>query len=252
MGKLLSLEHRGAVALVKLERDITNALNLELVNALEKVIQDVKLDPAVRGLVLASANDKIFSLGFDLPWLYDLGRDELMHFFTTFNRTCMELYTLPKPTLAAMTGHAIAGGCILALCCDYRFIAEGRKLMGLNEIKLGVPVPYLPDCILYQLVGMKVAREVLETGDFYPPERLLQIGMVDEVLPPDAVLPRALAKAESLGAFSQKAFAAIKRSRVEMVEARVLEHGDEKARIFAECWYSEDARPLLREAVKRF
>jgi 3,2-trans-enoyl-CoA isomerase len=252
MGQTISVEHRGAVAVVKLERDITNALNLECVTALGEVIQDVKIDSGVRGVVLASANDKIFSLGFDIPWLYDLGQDDFEHFFTTFNRVCLALYTLPKPTVAAMTGHTIAGGCILALCCDYRFIAEGRKLMTLNEIRLGVPVPYLPDCILHQLLGMKGAREVLETGDFYPPEKLLQMGMVDEVLPLNEVLPRALEKAETLGAMPPKAFAAIKRNRVEMIEARVLEHGEEKARAFVECWYSEDARRLLREAMKKF
>jgi len=252
MGQLISVEPRGAVAVVKLERGVTNALNLELVTALGKVIQDVKADSEVRGVVLASANDKIFSLGFDIPWLYDLGRDELAHFFSAFNQACLALYTLPKPTVAAMTGHTIAGGCILALCCDYRFIAEGRKLMALNEIRLGVPVPYLPDCILRQLVGMNEARQILETGDFYPPDRLLQLGMVDEVLPLDAVLPKAVEKAEALGAMPPKAFAAIKRNRVEMVEARVLERGEEKARAFLECWYSEDARRLLREAIKKF
>ena len=71
----------------------------------------------------------------------------------------------------------------MALCCDYRFIAEGRKLMGLNEVKLGVPVPYLGDCILRHLVGARHARDIMDTGDFYHPEVLLQMGMVDQALP---------------------------------------------------------------------
>lgn len=77
----------------------------------------------------------------------------------------LALYTLPKPVVAAITGHAIAGGCILALCCDYRFISEGRKLMGLNEVKLGVPVPYLADRVLHALVGTRYAREIIESGE---------------------------------------------------------------------------------------
>ena len=110
-----------------------------------------------------------------------------------FNQVCMELYTMPKPTVAAVTGHAIAGGCILALCCDYRFAAEGRKLMGLNEIRLGVPVPYLADCVLRQIVGARNAREIMETGEFYLPEQSLQIGMIDRVLPLEKVVADSIA-----------------------------------------------------------
>ena len=99
-----------------------------------------------------------------------------------------KLFTFPKPTAAAISGHAIAGGCILTLCCDYRYIAEGRKLMGLNEIKLGVPVPYVADCILRSLVGFRHAREIMESGDFYQPETSFQKGLVDAVLPLENVL----------------------------------------------------------------
>jgi enoyl-CoA hydratase/carnithine racemase len=73
---------------------------------------------------------------------------------------CLEMLTISKPLVAGIAGHAIAGGCILSLCCDYRFISEGRKLIGLNEIKLGVPVPYVADCILRKLIGHRLARDV--------------------------------------------------------------------------------------------
>jgi enoyl-CoA hydratase/carnithine racemase len=151
-----------------------------------------------------------------------------------------------------MTGHAIAGGCILALCCDYRFIAEGRKLMGLNEIKLGVPVPYLADCVLRHVVGARHAREIVETGEFYGPDKLLQMGVVDQVMPLEQVLPKAIEKAASLGTLPQAAFALIKRNRVEMVEAHILAHLEEKERVFLERWYSPEARERLEEAMEKF
>jgi len=248
---MVTVERRDRVAILKLARDVTNALNLEHVTHLAKALDEAKQDSEVRGIVLASANDKIFSLGFDIPWLHEADQEQVGRFYRLFNKTCLDLYTIPKPTVAAITGHAIAGGTILALCCDYRHIAEGRKLMGLNEIKLGVPVPYLPDCIARQLLGTNKAREVLETGDFYPAEDLLRMGMVDRVLPLESVLTKSVEKAAQLGSAPQ-AFALIKQNRVETIEAQVREHGEEKARAFLECWFSPDAQERLREAIKKF
>lgn len=153
--KLIRREYRDRVAILKLNRGIINALNLQLVNQLAENLQKVRDDSDVHSLVLCSSNEKFFSIGFDIPELFKLTRKDFRVFYQAFNRVCMDLYTLPKPTIAAITGHAIAGGCILALCCDYRFIAEGRKLMGLNEIKLGIPVPYPGDCILRHVAGTR-------------------------------------------------------------------------------------------------
>lgn len=250
--ELISIEQRGQVILARLTRGVTNALNLECVNELAQMLQWVKGDADVRGLVLASVNDKFFSIGFDIPQLYDLSRDDFVHFFRAFNRAGLELYTLPKPTVAAMTGHAIAGGCILALCCDYRFIAEGRKLMGLNEIKLGAPVPYLADSILRSLIGVRQAREVMGQGAFYLPEACLAMGMVDRVLPSGEVVEHAVEHAAELASLPAAAFGAIKRSRIEGIEAEVLARQEEKARLFVECWYADEARARLREAMAKF
>lgn len=248
---MVSVEQHDRIAVLRLHRDVTNALNLQHVTELAEAIDRVKEDPKVRGMVLTSANEKIFSLGFDIPWLYEADQDQVGRFFRFFNQTCLDLYTIPKPTIAAITGHAIAGGTILALCCDYRHIAEGRKLMGLNEIKLGVPVPYLPDCIARQLLGVNKARDILETGDFYPAEDLLRMGMVDQVFPLESVLPKSVEKATQLGSAPQ-AFALIKQNRVETIEALVREHGEEKDRAFLECWFSPDAQERLKEAIKKF
>lgn len=249
---MISLERQDQVAILKMDRGATNAINLELVEVLDQAIQGVRAEAGVRALVLASASDKFFSIGFDIPSLFELPRSEFETFYQEFNRLCLNLYTLPKPTIAALSGHAIAGGCILALCCDYRWIAEGRKLMGLNEVKLGVPVPYLADCALRNLVDARYARQILELGEFYPPERALDMGLVDRVSPLDEVLPGAIQEASTLGSFPGEAFALIKRNRVEVVEAQVLPHWVKKQRLFVDCWYSKEARGCLKEAMERF
>lgn len=249
---LVLLESERDIAIVRLDRGVTNALNLDLVAELAEAVRTVRLDPALLGLVLASSNDKFLSIGFDIPNLLPLSPRDFTFFYRAYTQLCLDLFTLPKPTAAAITGHAIAGGCILVLCCDYRFVAEGRKLMGLNEVKLGVPVPYVPDCILRALVGYRNARDIMGTGDFYPPEEALRLGLVDEILPPQEVLPKCIDKLAGLGAMPGEAGSLIKRNRVESVEAEIRAGLEDRERSFVQCWYSEEARERLKEAAAKF
>ncbi|MCG2767308.1 MAG: enoyl-CoA hydratase/isomerase family protein [Chloroflexota bacterium] len=249
---MITVDYRDDVAVVRLSRSVTNALNLELVNQLRDTLERIEHDPNVCGLVLGTSSDKFFSIGFDIPQLFDLTRKEFEIFYRAINRTCLDLYTMPKPTVAALTGHAIAGGCILALCCDDRFIADGRKLMGLNEIKLGVPVPYVADCVLQDLVGVQKAREIIDGGEFYAAEASLWMGMVDQVLPLEQVVPRSIEKVRLADASSREAFEQTKRVRVAAIEAQVLARQEEETQLFMERWYSDEARERLREAMEKF
>jgi enoyl-CoA hydratase/carnithine racemase len=249
---MITTEQSDNMLVVKLDRGQTNAINLDLVRALAKTIQEAKSDPEIESLVLTSTNDKFFSIGFDIPSLFDLKRDEFEQFYIAFNLMCLDLYTLSKPTIAVITGHAIAGGTILALCCDYRFIAEGRKYMGLNEIKLGVPVPYLADCILQSIVGSGLAQEIMEQGEFYTSDEALKLNMVNAILPPKIVLPTAVEEAKKLSSFPPTAFKIIKQNRVEQVEGRIRKNMKKKAELFISCWYSPESRKLLKEAMEKF
>lgn len=250
--KTLSVEYRDQVALINLNHGVTNSINLLLIDELSQVINAVVGNNEIHSLVLSSYSDKFFSIGFDIPELFKFHREEFAFFYQAFNQVCLDLFTFPKPTIAAIKGHAVAGGTILALCCDYRFIAEGHKLMGLNEINLGVPVPYLADLILQQIVGARYAREMAESGEFYPAEQLADFGLVDEVFPLDLVLPKAIEKASSLGAHPEEAYVLIKHNRVETVAQRISQYSKEKEELFIDCWYSPAARERLKAAMEKF
>jgi enoyl-CoA hydratase/carnithine racemase len=240
------------IAIVRLSHGTTNAIELELVHELHESLQNLEADPEVHGLALTSANEKFFSIGFNIPELIELPPDNLRTFYRSFSRMCLDLFTLPKPTIAVIPGHAIAGGCILALCCDYRFIAEGRKLMGLNEIKLGLPVPYVADCILRELVGLRHARDIMDSGNFFAPEQSLQMGMVDKILPADKLLAEAINSVKELSSYPQAAFAMIKQNRIEGIRSQILSGLEKKEEHFIQCWLSREAQALLREAMTKF
>lgn len=249
---MIDVSYKKAVAMLRLNRGVTNALNAELVGELAETLERLRVNPDVRALVLTSANEKFLSIGLDIPVLYELPEEEFSRFYKAFNRACLALYTMPKPTVAGITGHAIAGGTILALCCDYRVIAEGRKLMGLNEIKLGVPVPYPAVCILQSIVGMQEARDVVESGEFFESEVLREMGMVDEVVQQANVMARAMERAELLGSMPPEAYSRIKENRIEQIKARILARLEEKERDFIDIWFSSEARKRLREAMEKF
>ena len=250
--KFIEKELHGKVVILKLNRSVTNPINLELINHLSGQVKMAKDDKDIVGIVLTSANSKFFSIGFDIPELINSTRAEFKEFYHYFNLLCIDLYTFPKPIIAAITGHAVAGGCILTLCCDYRFIGEGKKLMGLNEIKLGVPVPYPADCILRQIVDDRAARIILDTGDFFPPEETLKMGLVDEVMPQEHLVNKAVERVESIQSLSLDAYCIIKRNRTEAVESQIRTSLAEKEKIFIEMWYSAETRKKLKAALEKF
>jgi len=248
----VSYEDHDSVGIIRLRNGVTNAIDLALVTELENLLSQVARDSRVNSLVLTGSNDKFFSIGFAIPFLYDLPKQDFKVFYQAFNRLCLTLYSFPKPTLAAMSGHAIAGGCILALCCDYRLIASGHRLMGLNEIKLGVPVPYPSDRILREIVGGRQASLIMETGDFYTPEKALLLGLVDQVVSIDELETIAVEKIRGIGALSSPAFALIKHNRVGPVMDHLAQVLEAKEKAFIERWYSTEARQRLKDAMKKF
>jgi 3,2-trans-enoyl-CoA isomerase len=248
----IKIKYDGSIAILKLTRDVTNAINVQVINELSGCITSIKKDDTIGGIVLTSSNNKFFSIGYDVKELYTLSKQEFTKFYQIFNKVLLDIYTMEKPVIAGITGHAIAGGFALTVCCDYRVIGEGRKLMGINVMKLGLSVPYAVGCILYSVVGVRKGREMVDTGAFYQPDALLEMGMVDCVVPPEEVIPKSVKMAKELGSIPQKAYAITKRDRVEPVKKLILAHLEEKEKDFVECWFSKKARALIKDAMEKF
>jgi len=248
MSKVVVEDH-DKLAIIRLNNGVTNAIGPALVEDLSAAVK--QMEGQFHGVMLAGG-EKFLSLGFDLPELLKLDRDGVKRFFYEFNQAAFNLFALPLPTACAIAGHAIAGGTILSLTCDYRFAAEGKKLMGVNEVKLGVPVPYLADMILRQIVGDRAATEMLYRGEFITASEAGQINLVDEVLPQEKVEDRALEKVAELAALPRPAFEAIKANRVEAIRIRFEENYKTKHETFLDCWFTEQSQELLVEAAKKF
>lgn len=240
---------QGETAVLRLDNGITNAISSELVDDLVSALDRIRA--SANGLVL-TGNEKFFSIGFNLPELVQLDHKGMRDFFIRFDQLSYDLYTLPMPTACAMTGHAVAGGNVLALTCDFRFAAEGKKLIGLNEATIGLPVPYLPDLILRQVVGDRAATEMIYHGQFLAGSEAAGIGLVDALLPLPEVERQAIAKINTLAALPRGAFVIIKENRTEAVRRSYELYNQAKLAGMLECWFDDSVQQLLKDTAQRF
>ena len=187
-----------------------------------------------------------------MPTLLLLDRAGMTEFYRRFNQAVLDLYTLPIPTACAIDGHATAGGAIIALSSDFRFISSGRKFIGFNEVKIGVPVPYLADLILRQVTGDRYATELMFTGEFVEPQQAQKIGLIDDVFSAEDLEERAVAKITELAALPPCGITAIINNRVEAVKARYEAMRSADNDLFLNCWFNPAVQELLKEAAKKF
>lgn len=247
--KNIKIEPHGSVAVLRLSNGVINAINPEMVDELLEAVKEVR--SRFEGMILAG-NDKFFSIGLDLPRLMGLDQTEMTTFWHRFDQLIYDLFTLPLPTAAAVAGHATAGGCILALTGDYRLLSSGKKWIGLNEVKLGLPVPYLTDLMLRLIVGDRTATDMTYRGYFLDPDRAHQTGLADEVLEADAVEKRAVELISEIAAHPQTGFATIKSQRVAPVAGRWEQNREKTCAHFLACWYDEETVTRLEAACQKF
>lgn len=188
----------GQVHELRMARAPVNALNPELCIALVQALREAVAHGA-RGIVLAGG-PKVFSAGLDVPYLLSLGEDQaaLLQAWEAFFHAARALAESPVPVVAAMAGHAPAGGCVLALCCDYRILANGPFRIGLNETQVGLVAPEGIQALMARVVGAHRAERLLVAGAMPEAEEALRIGLVDELVHIDEVATRARVWLEEL------------------------------------------------------
>jgi Delta3-Delta2-enoyl-CoA isomerase len=233
------LSTNDGVAEVRLKRGKVNALNERMVDEISGCLQRLAADPDVRAVIL-TGDGAFFSFGFDIPEFLSYSRESFADFLKRFTGLYTYLFTYPKPVLAALNGHTVAGGCMLALACDYRIMVSGKAKISLNEITFGSSVFAGSVAMLKFLVGGKNAQAVLYDGTMYSAEAALHLGIIDQVAPQEKLLEEAQDVAKRLAARDAAAFRSIKGLlRAPVAEAMVKEEGA-SVQEFVNIWYSEN------------
>lgn len=220
---MIHLEHRDAVAVLRMEHGKANAVDSELFDDLVQRLDDV--EPSAATAVVLTGTGKMFSAGVDLFQVLDGGSAYLRDFLPKLSASLKRLLAFPRPVVAAVNGHAIAGGCVLACACDRRLMAEPGGVIGLTELLVGVPFPVAALETVRELLPACHLQDVVYRGRTVVPGEARAIGLVDELVEPGELIERALARAAKLGAIPAPAFALTKR----LLRAPLLERIDRYA-----------------------
>ncbi len=207
---MIEIERDGGVAVLTLARPKVNALSPELVAGLRQAVAELSADPGVGAVVLASRVERTFSAGFDLKRLHGLDEGPFGAFIEGFTALYRELFAGPVPVVAAVNGHAIAGGAILALAADRRVFGDGSGRFGLTEVDLALPLPPGVVELLRAAVGDHRAAEAALFGRLYGVAEAAAAGFADRVVPAGECLGAAVAEARALAAKPRAALRAIR------------------------------------------
>jgi enoyl-CoA hydratase len=250
---MLAAEQHDSITVLRMVRGKGNALNTEFLNAIVQGLDQLERSTA-RGVVL-TGEGQIFCAGVDLPAVTAGGAAYLQGFLPALTQFFRKLLLFPKPVVAAVNGHAIAGGCIGMLACDYRLLAQGNARIGLTELLVGVPFPTGALEIARFGIPARHLQEVIYTGRTYQPADALQRGLVDEVVPPDQLLPRAIDIARQLAEVPAETFHLTKRQLraplLETIAQRSQQNDAEVSRLWADPAIVQKIEQFVAKTVKR-
>jgi enoyl-CoA hydratase len=236
------------IVTLRLAHGKASALDLELMEARARHVAECALDDRVRAVVLTGTGS-IFSAGVDLFRMTEAGDEYVQRFVPALSRMMLDLFTFPKPLVAAVNGHAIAGGCIFTLAGDYRLMAAGTARIGMPELLVGVPFPAAVLEVVRFAVPPQHFQSLIYTGRTLLPEDALRYGLVDEVT--DALPSRAMEAAAQLAALSPAAFQLAKRQVRDKAVSRAKHYRNELDASVLELWRSAETHGRIREYLAR-
>jgi len=173
----------------------------------------------------------------------------MRQFWKRFMQLVLQLASFPKPSVAAITGHSPAGGCVLALCCDYRVMAAGDFIIGLNEVPVGIIVPPGIFSLYSFWIGQALAYRSLLEGKLFKPEEALKIGLVDEITPFDRIQGAALRRIKVLTQFERNAWSATKLNlRQQLIQALAATTDDTIEQVLKQ-WWRPETRAILKTII---
>ena len=235
-------EKKGAVAIAAIDRPkALNALNSAVLDELDALLDAVRADEEIRVLILTGGGEKAFVAGADIGEMSNLTKAEGEAFGKRGNDVFLKLETLPVPTIAAVNGYALGGGCELSMACDIRLCSE-TAVFGQPETGLGITPGFGGTQRLARLIGPGMAKQLIYSAKNIKADEALRIGLVNAVYPPEELMPAAEKLAETIARNAPIAVRACKKAINEgleqpMDEAIVLEE-----KLFGSCFETEDQK----------
>ncbi|HKS76923.1 MAG TPA: enoyl-CoA hydratase/isomerase family protein [Terriglobales bacterium] len=246
---MIDIIDHGTVRELRLNRPPVNALSPDLIPAITRSV-DQAAKQGARALVLSGSPGR-FCGGLDLPLLMTLDRNAISALWRDFYSMMCVLAACPIPLAAAITGHAPAGGTVLTLFADHRIAPEGDWKLGLNEVQVGLALPPVIFLALRRIVGSRQAERLAVSGLLISPQESLRIGLVDEIVPPDQVIDRAIAWCQGTIALPDGAMISTRQqARADLV--KLFEHSfANELEDVSEMWWDDETQAVLRAVAAK-
>ena len=234
------------IATVTLSRGKVNALNEPAIEQINSHFTDLENDNTVKAIILTGQGN-FFSFGFDIPEFLSYSKDSFIRCLSKFTDLYTRIFLFPKPIVAALNGHTMAGGCMLAIACDYRIMVSGKARIALNEIGFGASVLAGSVEMLKYCTGQKNAQSILCSGAMYSAEEARQFGLVDQISSQENLTEDAGKVAQDLAGKDSTAFRSIKNLLRRPVAEEMAKKEEGVIREFVDIWYSEKTWNTLKE-----
>lgn len=235
------LHTREHITTVTLSRGKVNAINEAFVTEGLANFERLRQDSQTKAVIL-TGQGKFFSFGLDIPELYGLSPEAMTAFIRKFCQLYHDIFMFPKPVIGAINGHAIAGGCILAVACERRIMTDGSGKIALNEVTFGASLFAGAVAMLRYTVGNKNAEKILLTGTMFSAAEALEMGFAERLVPEAELLDQAAELARSLADNSGPNYASLKRLARGPVAENYRKLEDQSIREWIDIWYSPEAR----------
>ncbi|WP_185218570.1 enoyl-CoA hydratase/isomerase family protein [Sphingobacterium mizutaii] len=248
MGTFLNTQVSENICYIQLDRGKSNAMHLEMIEEITTTFRSLKEDSSVFAVVL-QGKEGFFTSGLDLITLFQYDEAQMKAFWEKFIDLIEELVSFPKPFITAVTGHSPAGGCVLALCSDYRVMAAGEYIIGLNEVPVGIIVPSSIFELYAFWIGSGNAARFLLEGKLLTPQEALNAGLVDEVVDFDRIQTTAARKAKQYLQFEPNAWRASKLNIRKHLLQQVKETKGAAIEQVLERWWAPSTRAILKAII---
>lgn len=246
---MITCQIEGGIATLILNRPKVNAINGEMVNQLQSHLDELITEKRIKGIILTGIPG-FFSAGLDVLELFPLNREEILKFWTRFNRLLITLFTYPKLIFSAISGHSPAGGTVLAIMTDYRVMASGKFKIGLNEVAVGLTLPGAIGEVFQYLLGNRQAEMYALTGSLVSPEKALDMGLVDEVCVAEDVLDTTKNRLEEWLELPSIQQGLTKQKLRKSIADRMEVDFEKDTNDIVEIWFNEQGRKVLGGLVK--
>ncbi len=246
---MIHVERRDSLALLRFDHGRANVIDRQFLRLLIDAI-DAVAESDARGVVV-TGNGKIFSAGVDLLQMIEGGKEYIDEFLPLLSEALAKLFAFARPVVAAVDGHAIAGGCIFVCAADLRLMAEGSARIGVPEIHVGVPFPTVALEIMRFATAGRNLPQILYSGDTYAPAAALRLGLVDEIVDDAELLPKALDHARRLAALPHETFTKTKRQLRALATERIERRRAVDDPGIAEMWKAPTTLAAVQAYVER-